>query len=312
MTNVLYPDFNSNFKIKNSAMQEPNFKIVSTKMDVEPLEWKSQKATPIKSKDDIAMISNYLLDRGIRGDEKAIRNNLMFVCGINFGLRCSDLTQLRFGHLLRPDGSVKDTIWIREIKTERKRGANAKTVLESGEIKYKLKDPRKVFVTDSVRQALMFYCAGREIDLNDFLFPGQKDGKPLSYDAVYDIFTKLLSWNRKKKTPGVLASKLSRPVHASTHMLRKTFAYHFIMSAPERNRAVEYLQICMGHSSQLTTLRYAGITDDEIQDVVLNMNLGGEAMDVHTSEILSGKNEINEDDVVYLEVFADDDDEDAC
>lgn len=309
MGDILYPNFN--FKIKNGTKVESNFKIVSTKMDVEPLEYKSQAATPIKSKDDITMISNYLLDRGLRGDKNALRNNLMFMCGINFGLRCSDLTQLRFGHLLRPDGSIKDVIWIREIKTERKRGAKDKTVLDTGEIKYKLKDPRKVFVTDSVRQALMLYCNGKDIDLNDYLFPGQKPGKPLTYDAVYDIFTKLLDWNRKKKKPGVLASRLSRPVHASTHMLRKTFAYHFIMSAPERNRAIEYLQLCMNHSSQLMTLRYAGITDDEIQDVVMNMNLGGQAMDVRTSEILFSKNDVNEDDVIYLEVDGNDNDE-AC
>jgi len=38
------------------------------------------------------------------------------------------------------------------------------------------------------------------------------------------------------------------------------------MSAKDKTRAIQLLQMLLGHSSQLCTLRYAGITDDELAD----------------------------------------------
>ena len=300
MGNILYPQF----KIANPVMRESGFNIVSAKMDVEPLEWKSQAATPIKTMEDINMVSKYLVDNG------RLRDNLMFLAGINFGLRCSDLTQLRFGHLIRPDGSVRDELWIREIKTARKRGAKDKTVLQNGEVQYKLKAPRHIPVPEAVKQALRLYCAGQEIDLNNFLFTAKNSDKPLCYDAVYDVFMKLLDWNRVTKKPGTLSGKLTRPVHASTHFMRKTFAYHYIMSSPERNRAVEMLQRAFGHSNQLITLSYAGITDDEIQEVILKMNLGGDFMNTYYGDMVTEEN-VSESEIINLEVSAKDRDETA-
>ena len=64
------------------------------------------------------------------------------------------------------------------------------------------------------------------------------------------------------------------PVHASTHMLRKTFAYHFLMEAPDRNRALELLSMQLNHSSIAYTLRYIGITQDEILDTCFRLDLG--------------------------------------
>ena len=72
----------------------------------------------------------------------------------------------------------------------------------------------------------------------------------------------------------VINDELGIPVKASTHCLRKTFAYQVIMNAKDRSRAIEFLQKIFGHSSQQVTLHYAGITDDEIQDMYQNLNLG--------------------------------------
>ena len=48
------------------------------------------KAEPIKSLDDINRISQYLIC------QRRYRDNMLFICGINFGLRISDLLRLRF------------------------------------------------------------------------------------------------------------------------------------------------------------------------------------------------------------------------
>ena len=49
---------------------------------------------PIKSMDDIIRISRYLIDN------KRYRDNMLFIVGINFGLRVSDLRMLQFSHLI--------------------------------------------------------------------------------------------------------------------------------------------------------------------------------------------------------------------
>lgn len=72
----------------------------------------------------------------------------------------------------------------------------------------------------------------------------------------------------------IVNDELHIPVHASTHMLRKTFAYHFLMAAPDRNRALELLSMQLNHSSIAYTLRYIGITQDEILDTCFRLDLG--------------------------------------
>ena len=52
-------------------------------------------AEPIKSMNDIFKISEYLIKN------KRYRDNMLFIVGINFGLRVSDLRMLRFSNLIR-------------------------------------------------------------------------------------------------------------------------------------------------------------------------------------------------------------------
>ena len=54
-------------------------------------------ADPIKNIEDINRILDYFLSH------KQYRNLLLFSMGINFGLRCGDLLQLKFGHVLNKD-----------------------------------------------------------------------------------------------------------------------------------------------------------------------------------------------------------------
>lgn len=70
---------------------------------------------PIKSLDDINRISRYLIDNG------RYRDNMLFIVGINFGLRISDLLQLRFTQLINDDFSFKTTFPILEKKTRNTR-----------------------------------------------------------------------------------------------------------------------------------------------------------------------------------------------
>lgn len=54
-----------------------------------------------------------------------------------------------------------------------------------------------------------------------------------------------------------------------THSLRKTFAYHAYKAGVD----LALLQNVLNHSSQRETLRYIGITQDQIDDVYVNIAL---------------------------------------
>ena len=205
----------------------------------------SHAAEPIKSLDDICKIQEYMLSEGL------FRDNLLFTCGINFGLRVSDLLKLQVGHLLDSTGTrYNERIVLSEKKTGKR---------------------RVVYMNDAVMDAADLYFGdlvmrGVPIDLNDYLFVSRSgrtgNGKPLDTKSVERILKSIIN------------DKCGIDVHASTHCLRKTFAYHVIVTAKDRPRAVEFLQKILGHSSQAVTLRYAGITDEEIMSTYQNLNLG--------------------------------------
>ncbi|WP_202801058.1 tyrosine-type recombinase/integrase [Paenisporosarcina sp. TG20] len=54
-----------------------------------------------------------------------------------------------------------------------------------------------------------------------------------------------------------------------THTLRKTFGYH----AYQAGANIEIIQKLFNHSAPSITLRYIGITQDDLDDVYLNLNL---------------------------------------
>ena len=158
---------------------------------------KSHAAEPIKSREDILKIQDYLISHG------RYRDNLLVTCGINLGLRASDLLQLRIGHLLNADGSYNDAIVIQEEKT---------------------KKMRRVFPNDAVRYAADLYFTelvqkNGSVDLNTPLFPNKS---PNAQGKVEPISRRSLDRILKE----VINNKCRLSVHASTQCLRKTFAYH--------------------------------------------------------------------------------------
>lgn len=77
-------------------------------------------AEPIKSLDDIYAISEFLISN------KRYRDNMLFIVGINFGLRVSDLRMLRFSNLINDNFTFRDNFPVFEKKTRntRKRKKN--------------------------------------------------------------------------------------------------------------------------------------------------------------------------------------------
>ena len=205
-------------------------------------EKRSNAAEPIKNPEDIRRITEYLVEH------QRWRDNLLFIMGINVGLRCGDLTQLRVGHIVTEDGrAYRDKIVFREHKTGK---------------------DRIFYLNEAVCNAADLYFAHKgTVSLNDYLFKtdgnrGKNMDLPLTVRSVERILKEVIN------------EDLHLQVRASTHCLRKTFAYHMILGSPDRDRAIEFLQKVFGHSNALITLRYAGITEDEMRQAYRGLNLG--------------------------------------
>lgn len=165
-----------------------------------------------------------------------LRDYVLFTLGINSGLRVSDLLKLQITDVKDEKGRVKDRITIREKKT-----GKAKTFPFS----------------DTVIKALKEYLGENKAgDEDTALFPSRKGGEPITRQQAYRIL------NDAAKAVGI-KDKIG------THTLRKTFGYHAYMSGVDITR----IQALLNHSSPRETLRYIGITQDELDDVYLNLNL---------------------------------------
>jgi integrase len=203
---------------------------------------------PIKSLEDINRICTYLLDNG------RYRDYMLFVIGINLGLRTNDLVRLRFCHLLNDDLTFKESLDMIESKTSKSRSKQTN---------------RHLVLNDAVMDAVEIYLTHTEgVHLDDLLFHsasnrGKNVDKGLTTTSVYRIMKGI-------------QEELNIPCRMGAHTLRKTFAYHQMAMTHHDPRKLLLLQKMFGHSDTKVTMRYIGLTNEEMEDAYLNLNLGGQ------------------------------------
>jgi integrase len=203
-------------------------------------------AEPIKDMNDIIRVSQFLIDH------KRFRDNMLFIVGINFGLRVSDLRVLRFTHLINDDCTFRDRFAVLEKKTKNTR---------------KVKRNRYITINTAVIEAVTLYLENTpDVHLSDYMFRsesnnGKCENKPLSKQAIDSMLK------------GV-AKELGLGNRMATHSLRKTFAYHQMVMSGNDPRKLLLLQKMFGHSSAAQTLDYIGITSEEIDEAYRSLNLG--------------------------------------
>ena len=201
---------------------------------------------PIKSVEDICRISQFLISN------KRYRDNMLFIVGINFGLRVSDLRMLRFCNLINNDLTFKENFPILEIKTKNTR---------------KHKRNRYITINNAVIQAVTLYLQHTPyVHLNDYMFTSNSPnsalcGEPLTRKSIDRILKGI-------------NDDLGIGIHMSTHSLRKTFGYHQMIVGNNDPRRLLLLSKIFGHSSTIITMDYIGITTDEIEDAYKDLNLG--------------------------------------
>ena len=184
-----------------------------------------QTVQPIKDKAKIEAMKKILR-------ASTLRNELLFVLGINTGLRISDILALKIA-----DVSMVDRLELREKKTNKKR-----TIALSKK------------TCRLIEQYL--HIERPEAKAHEPLFHSQKGGKAISRQHAYEIL------NEAARAVGITE-------RIGTRSLRKTFGYF----AYKQGIDLAMIQKLLNHSSQAETLRYIGITQEQMDEVVLKLDL---------------------------------------
>jgi integrase len=146
------------------------------------------------------------------------RDYILFLLGINTGLRVSDLLNLKVK-------DVKKKIVVKEGKTQK-----ARTIY-----------------LDNIYEELNEYI--KSLNGTEWLFPSRKGHKPITRIQVYRQLNKA-------------AKIVDLTEGIGTHTMRKTFGYwHY-----KQFRDVAELQKILNHSHPEITLKYIGITDEQIEN----------------------------------------------
>jgi Site-specific recombinase XerD len=168
--------------------------------------------------------------------KNSFRDYLLFVMGINTGLRISDLLNLTFKDVLNDAGAVSDTIKVKEKKT-----GKTKTFL----------------INETLKKGLLEYMKDVETQPTGYLFSSRKgDNQPITRIQAYRIINDACSIAKIKGSIG-------------THTLRKTFGYW----AYKQGIDITLLMKIFNHSAPSITLRYIGITQEDINNVYVNLSL---------------------------------------
>jgi len=186
---------------------------------------------PIRAKAKIDQIK-----ANLRSDP---RNYLLFVLGLNFALRISDLLSLRIENVLHNDGAMRDFVTIREGKTGKE---------------------KRIKINDSAKEALTAFF-GAQItgqgslitfanSHSDFLFKSKRSGDHIDRIQAYRLM-------RRWCDDVGITDKIG------THTLRKTWGYH----ARKKGVDISMIMEKFNHQSPTMTKRYIGITNDEIESV---------------------------------------------
>ncbi len=181
--------------------------------------------------------------KAIMKGESNYRDLLLFVLGINTGLRISDILALKWESFITGGGRLLktgDQLNVVEIKT---------------------KKIKSFMINRSVAEALKLYHDSlANVNPDDPVFSSRKTD-----DGSLQPITRIAAWQMLNR----YANMVGLDEGIGTHTLRKTFGYHLY----KKGVALEYIQKMLNHSSPAITLRYIGITQEQLNDIYVELNL---------------------------------------
>lgn len=176
----------------------------------------------------------------------ASRNKMMFLIGINLGIRASDLCGLKYSFFMNNNGAFKDSYSLQPKKTKK----TGKFV--------------KLYFNQTVLKAISNYIEEYPIqDMDEYLFKSRKGDGHITEISLGRIIKDA-------------AEEVGIDRNICSHSLRKTFGYHVWHNAEDKEKSLIVLQTIFNHSSPMMTKKYIGLMDNEIEDVFQDLNLGGD------------------------------------
>ncbi|MFD1674945.1 site-specific integrase [Alicyclobacillus fodiniaquatilis] len=164
-----------------------------------------------------------------------LRNYAMFCLGCNSGLRVSDLLHLVVSDVQDEKGRIRDRVQVKESKTG------------------KTKD---FPISESAAKALAEYLSTRK---------GAQQSEPLFLSRKGGHLTR----QQARRIIADAAKSVGVRDRIGTHSLRKTLAYHVY----KEQKDIALVQKLLNHSNTGVTLRYIGVTREEVDSAVLRINL---------------------------------------
>ena len=159
------------------------------------------------------------------------RDHLLFVMGTNNGLRTGDLLKLKVGDIRSM--KVGDTLVIKEGKTGK----------------------RNILVMNkTIYKSLQNFLEKIRPNDEDVLFESRKGERAITIQCVNNMVKK---W----------ASEINLRGNFGAHSLRKTWGY---VQRTVYGVGFEILCKRFNHSSPAITMRYLGIEDKEVQNILMN------------------------------------------
>ncbi len=166
--------------------------------------------------------------------EKSNRDLLLFVLGINTGIRINDLLKLKVEDVWEKS-KPKEFLYIFDEKSS---------------------EVSAYYLNAKVESALRTYLNSIEFSNNDYLFKSKKVNQPITRQQAYRIIN-------------YAAREVGISCNIGTHTLRKTFGYH----AYRKGIAISFLKAIYNHVTPAETLRYIGIDKNEKHHIKIDVNL---------------------------------------
>lgn len=275
MSNAICTDNNTN--IIPESVTEFKFtkdgKVKQTKNN--RVKGKSTEVYPLKSKEEISAViraldrkieeahNNVEFSRGWNDNHNnqlrnAYRNKLIWLVGINIGVRASDLLELKWSFFFDMDDN-RNIIWHDFYRfMPKKTNSKGKYV--------------KLYFNSALKRAIEEYLAVYPItkdSLDSYMFTSNR-GNHITSQQLWNIICDT-------------ATKADLKQNVGTNTLRKTWAFHCWHDAADKDKALVMLQKCFNHSSTQATLIYIDalddeILDDEIRELCMSIGLGVDNM----------------------------------
>jgi site-specific recombinase XerD len=163
------------------------------------------------------------------------RDYLLFVFGINTGLKITEMLSIKVEDILTEPSLIKDYYSMVTKESEA---------------------TKEVYLNETVKKILLHYIQSADLKREDYLFLSKKTKMPITRQQAYRIIS------RAADSVGIKGK-------IGTNSLRKTFGFH----AYKRGVAISLLQKHFNHSSPSETLKYLGISKNEDMKTQIDVRL---------------------------------------